>query len=754
MTLKRRAFLQRLAGALAALGISESGLALMTDRYQQALAQPTRRKLALLIGINQYPESVCDCSPAHGAALNGCLTDVELQQELLTYRFGFQPNDILVLTDQAATRQSIEDAFMSHLVNQAQPGDVVVVHMSGLGSQVHLSNENRVVSSVVPVDGLLPSAEAPVIHDLLEDTLRLLLQAVPTEQVATVLDLGFMPVGRTVHGNLRIRSRPNAPSGQISVAELAVQERLRSQMARLPQVQHLPDSFPGLVLSATSGNHIAVEGQWNGFSAGLFTYALTQRLWSTTPATTLRVAFNQAIGTVKQIAGLDQQPALGGQKAQRQGLTSSYFSPMAMPNADGVIRSVEDDKVQLWLGGVPATVLDNYGASLLTPVASEGVAVPPLLQVRSREGLIGKARLLSGEGSSLMAGQLVREVVRVLPRNVGLTVALDASLERIERVDAISAFAPIARVTPVIAGDQPADVLFGRALPAQTLTASLSPQTLVSAVPTAAETPEPAPQPGSYGLFSLGRDAIPNTLIPEAEAVKTAVNRVTPQLKTLLALKLLRLTVNSGSSSLGVRATLEMLAPEERLILQQETSRAPGKPPMNKVTSLLIEEAVSTLPVGSQLQYRLLNYSNQPIYFLILWLDSSGSVFAIQPPDASSPAPDNNALIAPGDTVIMPSVSAADWLVQGPPGLAETYLVFSRRPFEQTEQALQAERPSTEVHRMIAVLNPLDVVQALLQDLHQASSSSLLPSEVPADSYRLDVNDWATLSFVYQVVAA
>jgi uncharacterized caspase-like protein len=165
MALKRRAFLQQAGGALTALGLSEVGLALFADRYQQALAQSARRKLAVLVGINHYPESVCDYVPARGPALTGCLTDVELQQELLIHRFGFQPNDIVTLIDQAATRQGIESALLA-LTQQVVAGDIVLFHFSGLGSQVQLEGMEPIcLNSLVPIDGTLPTPENPVIND-------------------------------------------------------------------------------------------------------------------------------------------------------------------------------------------------------------------------------------------------------------------------------------------------------------------------------------------------------------------------------------------------------------------------------------------------------------------------------------------------------------------------------------------------------------------------------------------------------------
>ncbi|MGB5972597.1 MAG: hypothetical protein WBG38_04720, partial [Nodosilinea sp.] len=60
MILKRRAFLQQAGLALGALGLGGTALLASSEQYQQALAQPARRKLALLVGINTYPERAID----------------------------------------------------------------------------------------------------------------------------------------------------------------------------------------------------------------------------------------------------------------------------------------------------------------------------------------------------------------------------------------------------------------------------------------------------------------------------------------------------------------------------------------------------------------------------------------------------------------------------------------------------------------------------------------------------------------------
>ncbi len=756
MTLKRRAFLQQAGSALAALGISEAALSLLTDRYQQALAQPTCRKLALLVGINQYAESVCDYVSPRGSALNGCLTDVELQRELLIHRFGFQPADILVLTDQAATRQGIEEAFIHHLVQQATSGDVVLFHFSGLGSQIRVDGTSEMQASLVPVDGMLPTAETPIVHDLLLDTLGLLLSSLATNQVITVLDAGFSRLGRTLQGNLHIRSRPDTPVGLIDAAEQAVQDQL-SQQTRISIAQirqrWQTGQVPGIVLQASSLDRPATEAQWNGFSAGLFTYALTQRLWQSLPDSTIAVTFQQAVGTIWQTMGLEQQPVLNGQAIAQQILPDATGSS----GAEGVIRSVEEDgKAQIWLAGLPAPVLENAAASWfsLANLEQPDQAVPQL-QLRSREGLIGKARSLTG--IMLQPNQQVQEAVRVLPRNIGLTVAIDNSLERIERVDATSAFAAIPRVSSVIAGEQSADLLFGKTQPTSLIAASLPLQATASSQAMQGIPPEPAELPpamptNGYGLFYPSHSAIPNTRIQNIEAVKAAVTRMAPQFKTLLAIKLLRLTQNQGSSRLGVRAFLETLAPQARLLAKQETLRLPL--PASSAPGAGSANAPLILTKGSQIRYRLKNYGSFPVYFLLTGVDTRLNPVIFYPTQSGLSNADQSRgtgrSIHPDEEIILPLNQLKSWQIQSPTGLAETHIIFSRLPFYQTEQVLTAEsRSAAEPFSPIA--NPLEVAQAILQDLHDASSAVLPPIDLPTDSYALDVNAWATLSFVYQV---
>lgn len=822
MGLNRRTFLQKAGLGLAMLGVSETVLSLLGDRslavpiwdrYFQVLAQPGGRKLALLVGINQYPRM---------SALAGCVTDVELQRELLIHRFGFKPSDILTLTDSEANRETIETAFVEHLTEQAKAGDVVVFHFSGYGSRVKMSEESqpdrvvRLQNTLVPVDGILPSKGVPVANDLLEETLVLLLRSLATDRVTTVLDTSHTDAGVVLKGNLRVRSSPNPPAELPSPGELAFQEQLRlrtTSLAKPLAKAEDRDRLPGIVLTAAGPSQAATEAQWHGFSAGLFTYALTQHLWQAAPATTIQISLSRAAGTVNQLVGKEQQPRLVEQKSLQPPLLAYYLPSDPSIGADGVVTSVEDSgrTAYLWLAGIPAFVLEYYGSNSLfslspaktipdeSNVESIPVKVEPdtpnvanadtdaslstqtnppsatldkaKLQIRSKEGLTARARIIDASGVDsypLQVGQLVREAIRVLPRSLSLTVALDTGLERIERVDATSAFATVPFVSSVVvAGEQPADYLFGKATLPQADSSTSSNAIANSATPRMEGIETPV-RLGGYGLFYLGQEPIGNTTGEPGEAVKSAVNRLIPKLATLLAAKLLRLTANEGSSRLGVRASLELMDTQPTVVMQRETLRASAQPQVaaDKKTAphpiaRAGEDLIPSLPVGSRIQYRLENYSDRPIYFMLLGLDTTSSAIALYgtPSLRTSQESDNKpplhyGAIAPGETLTLPQSSAtSDWVVQGPAGIVEIQLICSREPFTKASMVMEASRrPKGDGERIGDLFNPLDVAQAVLQDLHQASASASDVSTTASDSYALDVNAWATLSFVYQVV--
>ncbi len=499
-------------------------------RAQRVLAAPTSRKLALLIGINQYP-FLTKTPP-----LSGCGTDVWLQQELLCGRLGFAPADVLTLTDAQATRSQISQAFQEHLGQQARSGDVVMVHFSGYGSR-----------SAQPL--LLPSDEA--VGGIGEVELLDWLRQLATDQIITVLDTGYDYPGSFACGNVRVRSCPPVGAGEGTASP-----KLRP---------------PGVLFRAARPGSVATEALWPGFSAGTLTYALTQTLWGTTPAPILVDVAAQ----IAQTVGLNQAPEMVG--------SPQSFPPAA--GAAGRVVQVSSDGVDCVLAGLPPWIL-----AALAPESQLATAQGVALTVRSRQGLLVKTT----SPSPVQVGEWVRERVRVVPSNLGLTVALAADLERIERVDATSALGSLSYVNTVKVGEQRVDCLMGRVTPT------------------------------TYGLFSPGHDLFPGTEGEADETVKAAIKRLLPRLQNLLAVKLLQLTDNLAATPLNLTVTLTQA---NRLLLTQTTAPTP-----TANGGMVIPTLSPASPLTCQVSHR----ESQPLFALLLTIHPSQGI-TLHPPQVLPP---------------------------------------------------------------------------------------------------------------------
>lgn len=723
MGTNRRSFLYQTAFGLLTLGISQTELI----RTTQTLAAVTPRKLALLVGINDYGEG--------NSHLQGCLTDVERQQELLIYRFGFNPSDIVTLTDRQATRDKIETAFREHLIAQAQSGDVVIFHFSGYGNQIKLTTDTgneQEINSFLPSNGLLKEKTT---NEIVEETLLLLARSLATDQVTMVLDTSHITNGKLRRGNLRVRSF-STTSSEINPEELSLLSDLRNRTKTLV----LRGATPATILAASEPNQIATEIIGNGWSGGLFTYALTQYLWQTTDASQIYVTFNQTSQQVAQLTGLQQQPQL--LKNPKSRLTY-HLSPEPLDGAEGVISSVLSEKiVELSLTGLNANLVDELGASsCFIPVSSPD----EVLQIISRQGLTAKAQRLSLT-SSPEVGQTVQEWIRVLPRPISLVIAFDSSLSRIERVDATSALATIGIAHTLATKDeQKIDCILTKIDSKPSETAKDTDSFIFSS--TAADA---SLGMGSYRLLSVAGTPISSTVGQDNEAVKGAIQRLIPQFKTLLAAKLWRLTGNEGSSRLLVMAHLDQLAPTPQNLLQKKTRLTSETKPQFLVTEPLA--AVPKIAIGTEIQYRLTNSGQEPIYCLLIGIDASGNAFTL-----SLAHPETTQLqdqmIASGETLILPNQSLPTWRVAGPVGLTEIFLICSRHPFEKTLKVLETSQVfNYERNPIFTLAQPLEVAQAILEDL---TLSSAVKSELrsnSADDYAWDVNAWVTLTFLYHVV--
>src|SRR5919199_1843930 len=419
--IKRRQFLQFAAYTLATIGLSQVDFLQQSHRYAQVLAQSTPRKLALLVGINDYPGTL------GFGALQGCLTDVELQRNLLIYRFGFHPNDIHTLTDRQATRQGILEAFEEHLIRQAKPGDVVVFHYSGHGSQVNDpegDNPDKLNSTFVPIDAFLPSGfpnTGGVVQDIMGHTLFLLMSAVQSENFTAVLDSCFS--GGGTKGNVRIRPPDGGSQLQISPTEKAYQQQWLSRLQMSPQEfiqQRRAGVAKGVEIASAQRDQTAADTPFNDFYAGAFTYLMTQYLWEQMGAVGSAIA-----NITRDIKPFSSQVPLTDVKPQsgyeRQPI---YFLDPQNPPAEAVITEVTGNTAKLWLGGLDRESLAGFNKdATFTLVDAKGRGAGQVT-LRSRQGLIGEATV---QGTA-QPGAFLQEAGRAIRSDLKLRIGLDSSL--------------------------------------------------------------------------------------------------------------------------------------------------------------------------------------------------------------------------------------------------------------------------------------------------------------------------------------
>jgi hypothetical protein len=376
----RRHFLQFVGSALAAIGFNQLSFLQSAQRYGQVLAQSTPRKLALLVGINNYASQ----------PLEGCLNDVDLQRNLLIYRFGFNPKDILVLPDTKATRQGILTAFEEHLIKQAKPGDVVVYHYSGHGSRIFDPNpivvepgQEGLNGTFVPVDSNLPVGYPDVggsVQDIMGHTLFLLMSALKTENVTVVLDSCFSG-GATREA--RVRSRDGGKNVLVSSDEKTYQEQWLSRLRMSPEDfvrGYRAGVAKGVVLAATAPYQLAREVNINGFKAGIFSYLLTHFLWQ--EDSKIEQIFQKILPEIpKEFDQLPRYEVKEGRGYQQQ---PPFFINSPKSPAQAVVTGVPGNNAQLWLGGVDLRKVQ--AGTVFTAVKGTGQ-----VKVVSRDGLVAQA---------------------------------------------------------------------------------------------------------------------------------------------------------------------------------------------------------------------------------------------------------------------------------------------------------------------------------------------------------------------------
>ena len=725
MSHDRRQFLKFSSSFLATLGISTLPIWQQSDRYARALSSTKGRKLALLVGINKYPISSY-------ADLKGCTTDVELQKALLVNRFGFNPNDVLTLTNDTndkPTRQNILTAFEKHLIKQAKPDDVVVFHFSGHGDRVTDPDPIRGANgATIDLNTSFVTYDPLESSGIMGRSLFLLLSALKTDNVTAVLDSCYS--GGGTRGNVRIRSVEETRAGLAGfdpapiAAELEFQDKwmrkLNLTSDRLAQLRS-QGVAKGIVIAAAQAQQKAIDYSFDDFHAGLFTYLLTQSLWHQTENKTIETdrAIANLIPSINAITS-DQVPFADFQKSGDLQKQPIYFLPPALPTAEAVITAVNGDQVEFWLGGVERDCLKK-GVSFQFDVWDASNKIAGNVKMSSRQGLQAKG-ILNG---TAQVGDRLRETLRTLPVNWQLAIGLDPSLGK----DLGIAEAAIQKSKRMVAVRyQSAQVLYGMEVQYILSRMTSAYRSQLEKITKIGKQPRKIPPVDSIGLFTPSIDEIiPDSFGKVGESIKDVSDRLIPKLQSLLAARLMKLTLNARQSDLSFAAKMQIEGQSDALVGQAFTIRG---------SAAVESKSDRAIPIDSLFQFQVTNVGTEDLYLAIMVIDASGGMKALYPFQS---AVEETLKLKAGISKLIPDPNMDDFQYRvTEKGFGEALVVATKSPLRNALKIV-SERSGVPV---------LESVDALLTDLTDTKSSRTKQ----AQGKQVYTSEIAALSITFQVV--
>lgn len=715
MLCNRRQFLQFTSSLLATYGISALPLWQQTDRYARALTNPKGRKLALLVGINDY------LIPTK-TDLKGCLTDVELQKALLIHRFGFHPNDILTITNkttQKPSRQNILTAFEEHLIKQARPDDIVIFHFSGHGDRFADPAPLRSASGeIIDLNTAFMTYDPVNESGIMGRTLFLLLSALKTTNVTTILDTCHS--GGGTRGNIRIRSLVDTRNG-ISFdrdpipAELATQDqwiaKLNLTPAKLASLRN-QGIAKGVVIASAQATQDAIDYPFEGFHAGLFTYLLTQYLWHQTSTTNQSIAnILPSLGTITST----QTPFASFQPQNDRQQQPIYFLAPQIRSTTAVITAITGKQVDCWLGGVERDNL-KLGVNFSFDVIDRQGQKTGTVEMTSRQGLQAQG-ILQGKAQK---GDQLQETARTIPDNWQLIIGLDPSLgdnlhfiqTRLQKSQRI-----------LIIPWQSALELYGREVHYIMSRMTSSYHTQYEQTVNKNQRAIEFPSIHSIGLLTPAIDeVIPSSFVHGEESLDEAIERLIPKIQSLLAARLIKLTLNAKQSHLSLSATLQIKGATNQLIGQAFTVRGES-------TAFSTKLLTQNIPINSSLQFQINNSGDMDLYLAILEIDNSGDLNILFPRNNIT---EELTILKARTTEIIPKQENSFDLIVSQKGSGEALIIASASPLRKAIST----RSSSSI---------LSTMEDLLQDLTQSRVKSTNKKRIPTAEI-------AALSITFTVV--
>ncbi|MDA0329722.1 MAG: caspase family protein [Gemmatimonadetes bacterium] len=254
---------------------------------------------AFIVGVSDY----IHFEDVEGGDLPGAEHDARRIRDALVMRRGFPEENVRLVLNHDATKSAIREGITGWLVQNARPGDNVVIFFAGHGSQMWDESgdeDDGLDETLAPADANPTSTEFDISDDEFNDWLGLL----PTDNVLVVLDncnsgTGTRDVTPFSRGRLLGRdiNDVDRPAG---VTRRALPGQAGDVTGFDPQETRV------LELAAAQPFQVAVDAYFpsaNGqeaFHGGAFTTFLVQQLWRAPENVTYENVFEDAYEALKR----------------------------------------------------------------------------------------------------------------------------------------------------------------------------------------------------------------------------------------------------------------------------------------------------------------------------------------------------------------------------------------------------------------------------------------------------------------------
>jgi hypothetical protein len=391
-------------------------------------AESDAPKFALLVGINDYLQKAIQ-------KLYGAVNDTELVKDVLVRRFGFDPNNILILTNEKATKEAILKAFRDYLIKNAEKykgkNPIIVFHFSGHGSQAADQNGDEADKwdeTLVPYDS---RDMGNMRFDIIDDELDELFQELNryTSNITFILD--------SCHSGAASRGGESLIAREIPRDERPQPKRESKNNSR---GDNPPEFEPIGLMPRGDGRSVTVSGCLSfqrsyeklygsgkaKVSHGILTWNLMQTLRRATPRTTWRALMEDVSAAVAKESA--QNPQVEGDigRAVLGGSAIREDAYIRITKVTGQQITMEAGEAQ---GIRTGTILAIYAPEAMSLVGDEKRLANAVVTDVSAFSSIAKLPELKENPKARLVSEKAKAVL--LAPNLGgepLRVALNAGL--------------------------------------------------------------------------------------------------------------------------------------------------------------------------------------------------------------------------------------------------------------------------------------------------------------------------------------